>query len=85
MYRRRTIPYKILYYLLYGRENWLSRLGNSEVRVETGKMARALRVSNSRLLEAINYLLIVGILDKVEKPQTRGVYKVKLKKPEGLD
>lgn len=79
-YKRRTVPYKIMYYLLYGEQNWLSRPGNRVVEVETGPMTRALRISNSRFYEAIEYLCATGVLLGVNKVK-KGSCRIKYRKP----
>lgn len=68
-YKRRTVPYKLLYFILYGKQDWLLRGENREVTLETGPCTRALRISNSRFWEALDYLIATGVL--VEATQSR--------------
>lgn len=79
-YRQRTVPYKLLAYMLYGRETWLSRPETGLVRVDTGKMARKLRVSNSRLWEAFEWLAEHKLVTEVVSSK-RGTITARVKKP----
>lgn len=66
-YKRRTIPYKILFYLLYGSQDFILRKENREIVLSTGPLARALRISNSRLYGALDYLQALGIISQLDK------------------
>jgi len=83
-YKRRTVPYKLLYYNLYGQQNWILRGEKREVTLETGPCTRALRISNSRFWEALEYLKATGTV--IEAVQTRrGYCSVTYKEPLGSE
>lgn len=68
-YRNRTVPYKLLASILYGaKEGIVTKAESGCVILKTGKMARNLMVSNSRLIEAIEWLKATGIFVKVDYP-----------------
>lgn len=81
-YKNRTVPYKLLASLLYNIDEDIVKLeSDKSIRIKSGKMARKLMVSNSRLIDAIEWLKLVGIFEKVDYP-IRGVVIIRLLVPE---
>lgn len=79
-YRNRTVPYKLLAAIFYADISIVIRTLPGVVVVKTGKMARYLCISNSRLIEAIEYLKVMGVFLKVDYP-LRGVVILEIKLP----
>ena len=79
-YRNRTVPYKLLAAMLYADLDIVKILSPGLVMVKTGKMARYLSISNSRLIEAIEYLKVMGVFEKVDYP-LRGVVNIQISYP----
>lgn len=80
-YRNRTVPYKLLAAIFYADLNIVKSLDlPGVVLVKTGKMARYLSISNSRLIEAIEYLKLMGVFLKVDYP-LRGTVIIEISLP----
>lgn len=81
--RNRLIPYKLLVYLAYSEQDSIIERKGAEVRVATGPMARALLVSNSRLIEAIQWLALSGFIKDFCLP-SKGELTVVLAEPKDI-
>ena len=85
--RERLIPYRILSYLLYAPLSgptgieWAEQASADSVRITTGDAARALRMKNSALWEALFWLEENKLIKKVKKEQKRGTCVIILKQP----
>lgn len=85
--RERLIPYRILAYLLYSplsQLEWVESAGAGEVRIFTGDAARALRMKNAALWEALYWLEENKLIKKVKKEKKRGTCIVVLKQPTNI-
>ena len=65
--KTRTIPYRILAALQFGQQSWVARQPfrdgtGLEIRILTGPAARALRVSNGRMIQQLEWLASRGLL-----------------------
>lgn len=80
-YKNRTTPQRLISTVLYGDKDFITKLEPGRVKVSTGKLARVLWISNSRLIDAIEWLKTIGILEKVEYP-LRGTAILEFKIPE---
>lgn len=77
--RERLLPYRILAYLLYADQTWLTEVGPGQVRVVTGEAARFFRLKISLLWEALYWLEKNQLVDKITKERKRGAALVSLK------
>ena len=85
--RERLLPYRILAYLLYSPMRdleWAESAGSNEVRLFTGEAARALRMKNSALWEALYWLEENKLIKRVKKEKKRGTAVVVLKQPTNI-
>ena len=85
--RQRLVPYKILAHLLYARPieiEWLQNVDSDKVRVITGDAARAFRVRNKALWDALYWLQDAKLLLSVEKERQRGSCIVTLRQPTNI-
>lgn len=81
------MPYRILAYLLYApliSLEWAESAGANSVRIYTGDAARALRMKNAALWDALYWLEENKLIKKVKKEQKRGTAVVVLKAPTNL-
>ena len=79
-YRNRTVPHKILSAIMYGNLSCIKLVEYGRVKLDSGPLARSLCISNSRLIEAIEWLKATEIFEKVDYP-LRGTIIVSLKVP----
>lgn len=80
-YRNRTVPYKLLSLLLYGEKPFLKRLELGRIQIKTGDTARALTVSNNRLIESLEWLKSISVITKIDYP-LRGTAIVEVRLPD---
>jgi hypothetical protein len=80
-YRNRTSPYKLLSALLYNTKLDKSVLEPGRVKFSSGDTARVLGISNSRLIDAVEWLKLNGIFTKVDYP-LRGTIIVSIALPD---
>ena len=78
--KQRLIPYRVLAILLYGSNQAVEPLEEGKVRLSTGPLARALRISINRLLDSLEFLKANQFLTKVEKIKP-GQYEITIVKP----
>lgn len=78
--KQRLIPYRVLAILLYGSNQAVEKVSEGEVRLSTGPLARALRISINRLLDSLEFLRANQFLVKIEKVKP-GLYNIIISKP----
>lgn len=79
--KQRLVPYKLLAFLLYGEGKWLLHRENLSVMVNLGVLSKTLQISNSRCLNAIEYLKDLGLIFYAV-PFNKTDLKLRLKQPE---
>jgi hypothetical protein len=80
----RLVPYRILAYALYANPediSWIQSVDDTSIRINTGDAARALRMKNANLWEALYWLETNQLISKVKKEHKRGTAILVLKQP----
>jgi len=65
LYKSRHLPYRLLVKLIYAGKTPVRIDLNEREAVEIGKMAKSLRTSNGRILEALEWLQALGFITYV--------------------
>ena len=81
------VPYRLLAYLLYAPETsvvWLKSISPDKVQISTAPAARALRMRNTQLWRALEWLELTGMILGFEKQEKRGSCIIHLRRPTNI-